>query len=448
MTTGVFLNIGLPFLLRQAFWVLGSNVLSLGVALLTNIIYARVLGPEGLGFYTLALYFPELAALMLNLGVSFANVFLVGSGQIKERMAFAASMGSALCMAVAGGLVYLITFPWLQPLVLKGVPWGLATMGILALPLNLMTNHADSFFQLQGRFQELGLIKFAQRLLCLALALGLVVGLGLGAWGAVLGYLLAGWTALGFLLLRLSTTLELGLGLPIGVLKMQLKFGLKGYLGLIINYLNYRLDVLLVMYFLTHREVGLYSLATVVSETLWQIANAAQSALYPYISKAAEETIVTLKVLTVVMGLTSLGGLGLLVLGRPLINWCFSEAFAESYLVVVLLLPGILALSYAKILVSHLVGRGQSWAITAGAAAGFPLTLGFNLVFIPHFGIKGAALASSLSYTASSLVTAWIFMRYSGVTIRELLSTMNPRRWWLLCVTLFRHTGGALNNAA
>jgi O-antigen/teichoic acid export membrane protein len=448
MTTARPAAAGVPLLLRQASWVLGTNVLALAAALVTNIIYARVLGPEGLGWYTLVLYFPEMAALVLNFGLSFANVYLVGSGRLTGQEAFAASMGSALVLAVAGGLAYGITLPWLQPAVLKGVPGGLALVGILALPLGLMTNHADSFFQVQERFKEQGLVKVGQRLLCLALVLGLVVGLGLGAWGAVLGYLAAGWAALGLLCLRLAATLKLGVGLPRAVLRQQLSFGLKGHLGLIMNYLNYRLDILLVAYFLTPREVGLYTLATVVAEVLWQGANAAQTALYPRISKAAADTAVTLELLTGVVGLTALGGLGLLVLGRPLIIWCFSAAFVESYLVIVLLLPGILAFCYAKILVSHLVGQGQAWAITAGAAAGLPLTLGLNLLLIPRLGIQGAAIASSLSYTASSLVLAAMFLHYSGATARELLCTMNPRNWWQWGASLLRGRRGVTGNAA
>jgi len=383
---------------------------------------------------------------VLNLGFSFANVYLVGSGRVTDREAFAASMGSALVLAAAGAVVYFIALPWLQPSVLKGLPWGLALVATLALPLGLMTNHADSFFQLQERFKELGLVKVAQRVLGLAAVLALVAGLKLEAWGAVAGYLLAGWAALGLLLVRLSGTMRLGVGLPWAVLKNQLTFGLKGHLGLIMNYLNYRLDVLLVAYFLTPREVGLYTLATVVAEVLWQGANAAQTALYPHITKTAEGNAVTLEVLTGVVGLTVLGGLGLLVLGRPLMVWCFSAAFGESYPVIVLLLPGIVAFCYAKVLVSHLVGRGKAWAITAGAAAGLPLTVGLNVLLIPHFGIKGAAIASSLSYTASSLVLAGMFLRSSGVTARELLGTMNPRNWWEWGMALIRQRQGVTDN--
>jgi Na+-driven multidrug efflux pump len=53
--------------------------------------------------------------------------------------------------------------------------------------------------------------------------------------------------------------------------------------------------------------------------------------------------------------------------------------------------------------------------MTAAMAIGFGLNLVLNFLWIRRFGILGAALASTVSYTAQSLVMAIFFWRITGI---------------------------------
>jgi len=67
-----------------------------------------------------------------------------------------------------------------------------------------------------------------------------------------------------------------------------------------------------------------------------------------------------------------------------------------------------------------------------------PFTLGLNLVLIPRWGIKGAALTSSISYGITSLILVVLFSWACQVRYRAFLTTLNPWHWGRLCLQLAR----------
>ena len=279
------------------------------MALTINTLYARYLGPAGLGWYTLAIYLPEMAAILLTLGLPGANVYLVGSGQVSAREALANSLGLGAVLTLAVGALYLLLLPSLQPAILRGIPLSLAALGTLSLPLTLAAYHANSILQAKQRLGDFSLVKIVQGLCCLAFSLILVVALNLGPLGALVSYLLAGGVALSVICWLLSFSFKPSMLFKCGTLKKQLSYGIKGHLGNLMQFFNYRIDILMVAYFLTPREVGLYSLATLMGESLWHVANAAQTALFPHIASSRESGEVTLQVLTGVVAITTRGGI-------------------------------------------------------------------------------------------------------------------------------------------
>lgn len=80
------------------------------------------------------------------------------------------------------------------------------------------------------------------------------------------------------------------------LLKKMLNYGLKVQFSNIIQFITYRLDVFIIGYLLTVKEIGLYSNAVSLAEIIWQIPNTISTILYPDISK--ENDIVIIKEFT------------------------------------------------------------------------------------------------------------------------------------------------------
>ena len=61
------------------------------------------------------------------------------------------------------------------------------------------------------------------------------------------------------------------------------------------------------------------------------------------------------------------------------------------------------------------MGRGSSGALAAVTAACVVANVGMNVVLIPRYGIQGAALASTLTYTCGAVLLIGVTSRHAGV---------------------------------
>ena len=72
------------------------------------------------------------------------------------------------------------------------------------------------------------------------------------------------------------------------VLKAQVKFGVQGQAGNILQLLNYRLDKYIALAFVGTTGVGIYAIAVGVTESIWFISNAVAVVLVPRLTRAAQ----------------------------------------------------------------------------------------------------------------------------------------------------------------
>jgi Na+-driven multidrug efflux pump len=78
-----------------------------------------------------------------------------------------------------------------------------------------------------------------------------------------------------------------------------------------------------------------------------------------------------------------------------------------------ILLPGVVTLSIAKVLSGDLSGRGMPMYSTRAAIVALCLNVPLNFLLIPKWGISGAALASTISYSIQAAVLLYYFVNIS-----------------------------------
>ena len=103
----------------------------------------------------------------------------------------------------------------------------------------------------------------------------------------------------------------------------------------------------------------------------------------------------------------------ILAFGKPLL-WLFGGSFEQGYAVMFILAVGMLsraAVGPAERLLNMLGERKQCAAVYAGA---FAINLGLCLLLIPHFGIEGAAVATSSALAVESIFLYRIAKRRLG----------------------------------
>ncbi len=391
-----------------------AQVLVLFTILTNAAIIARWLGPGGKGMLSLALLVPGIVALFLSGGIAVANVYFAGSRRLSLDQLAANStalglIGSVLGVVVVGLLAKSGWLNWLVP----DVPAALIGLAMISLPVLLLNTYFSALMQGTQQIPALNVVNVGQGILTLALTLLLVVGLGWGISGAVLavfGAGLGGLVAMTWILRRAGAHFRPRLDRV--VLHQTYGYGLRGYVGNVLQFFNYRLDVLLVNGFLGPAAVGIYGAAVGLAELLWYLPNAVGFVIFPKASatRAEEMNRFTPRVFGLTLGLTAVGAVVLALLGPLLIRIVFGPAFSASYAPLLALLPGIVLLGGGKVLTSELAGRGYAHYNSINAGMALVLTVVLDLVLIPRLGVTGAAIASTVAYSVIFVTAVFFYL--------------------------------------
>jgi O-antigen/teichoic acid export membrane protein len=201
----------------------------------------------------------------------------------------------------------------------------------------------------------------------------------------------------------------------------------------------YRLDVLILAGLRKPAEVGCYTLAVMLAEMVWYVPQSVGEILFPKTAadRASADRFTPL-VCRCTVALTAVGIGVLAAVAGILIPWVVTARYVSSVTALRLLAPGVLFLSVSKVLGSDLAGRGHPHLSSIASAVSLVLTVVLDLLWIPRYGINGAAAASSVAYMANGVCMMVFFVRTSGVPVRD-----------LLCVRLadLRAVRGALRRA-
>ena len=410
-------------LVSSASLTLATRIAAFGFSLITNIILARSLGPDGRGIYAVAVLVPAIVSLLAQLGIGPANVYFVSKRildpdeLVGHSLALALLLGT-LCLGILLGYALLT-----GARSLFGIEATYIIVTALSLPFSLFTAFLQGLLQGVERFAHYNavlLVQYASPALCLFVALVIVRA---GAMGAV-----ASWTAAAIItalaaLYSATTVARISVRLRRSTLSQLLRFGMISYLGSVTSFVNYRFDVLIVNLFAGTRQVGLYAVGTGLAEVVWYLANAAGIVLAPRVAstRGEEGDRITAMVCRVVTLLAIVFG-GLLAVAAPfVVVLFFGEAFAESAWAVWLLLPGIITFSVARVLSMYLLGRNRLRVDMVASIVGLVVTLALDLILIPRYGFRGAAVASTIAYTCTMAVDLRWVVRNSTMSLGDML---------------------------
>lgn len=113
------------------------------------------------------------------------------------------------------------------------------------------------------------------------------------------------------------------------------------------------------------------------------------------------------------VALVAFASLAVLAAVRLVVVPFAGQSYAQTPILVLALLPGILAYAIVPTLRNFLIVSKRAWALVAAMAAVVLVNLIGNLITIPLWGAVGAAIATSVSYSALALVLLALSKRYA-----------------------------------
>ena len=408
--------------IKNVLGTFGTEQLLLLLNSATSVLIARVLGPENLGVFSLVTTFPILVAGFANIGIPQANIYFIG----KKRNALSDVSSNSLIFSIIIGLIAIAICYSLRDYVLKTLLKGVDAIYLLSIipmiPLILLNYFLLSMLRGTGRF---GLFNFGRLFSSLLRFVGLVFALTIlssGIWGAILTVIAATALTSAYYVLIVSNFAGFKRKFNLPLAKNSVIYGLKSYLQNLFGFLQYRLDLFLIAFFLGKDKVAYYAVAAAVAGMIWHIPDSIGKVLFPKLSSTGKtEDIhhITSIVCRHTIFVTGIAVLMLFATSEFLIKGIYGIEYTHAIRPLLILLPGVVMMSIYKVLARDFSSRNRQQISVAAAASGLTLNVVLNILLIPQLGITGAALSSTVSYSATSGMLLLFFLKESSSSLKE-----------------------------
>ncbi len=204
----------------------------------------------------------------------------------------------------------------------------------------------------------------------------------------------------------------------------SLWYGIRGQGSTVATNVTARLDVAMLPAYVTTANVGLYSVATNVSLIVYQLSNTFAGLVLPAAAGDPDRgqikvvgslwaSLVVAAVLAAVLG----------VLAAPLVTLVYGASFRDAAEPLVLLLPGAVLFAGSSIVAAGVYAAGRPFTATFAQLLGMTVTVIGLFAFLRTGGITAAALVSTASYTTVFVAMLVAYKRVTGVPWRSFLPT-------------------------
>ncbi|MFN2449581.1 MAG: NAD-dependent epimerase/dehydratase family protein [Candidatus Baltobacteraceae bacterium] len=387
-----------------------ARLLVSAFAVLTGIIVARALGPEGKGVYSGV-------QTLLSIPVAVAG----GAGAaITYLMTKQRRTASELLPAIAVTFGLITAFCTAACAIYAGIHgWTLAAIGFAAgLPPSVVIAWQQNYYVAADRLRTFNIQSIAIAFGTLALTAA-ALAFGRETPGVIAAWLLAlyaGAVAIAADVARDAGRLhrrELG-----ARLREFAQFGAQSALNSGLGLLNYRVDSLILIALLGLPVFGVYSVAVSIGELLFMIARPVNAAVGREIGVASEGRAaeITAHVVRAGFAICLLCAVPLAVFAPLLVHAVYGARFDAAATPMRVLLPGIVAFSSAGTFASFFIFQlGRPLLVTAVNIVMIAAQTAACFALVPRFGLAGAALASTVTYVAGALFNTVVFFRATRI---------------------------------
>lgn len=411
---------------RQLGFTYSSRMITAFLRLLASVIVVRVLGAERLGVLTIAAVIMGLTSKFLEMGLTTTMVRKLSHfiAQDDEEDATALVRRIFLFQVQISGLAVIAGY-FLAPVIALRIysnpelitPLRLAFFG--AFVFNIW-NLSDGILRAHERFKQMAIIAIVSHLLrtgFIALFAYVILFLDVNSTMMLnIAQILIAFAITSLVIPRRYITARVDRKYP-----LREVFSYSGwmYLFSLIFILFDRLDVLMLGYFRTTAEIGIYAVAFRLIIPFEMIPETFNTVFLPKVSKFTKKLEITryFKETLKVTSLVGVLGIIMLFVARPLIIAVYGPEYEDSVRLFQILVGAFIALALLNplILAGHSINKPQVFVFIGGVN----LVLNFtgNLIFIPRYGALGAAVVTLISRVIGGMIglviLKWYINRWS-----------------------------------
>ena len=215
-------------------------------------------------------------------------------------------------------------------------------------------------------------------------------------------------------------------------LKEMLHYGAFMQLSMLVTTLNKRLGLFLLNTHCDEKSIGVYASGTQVTEGVGIVSQSIGLVEFSALSNTENKqraSILTLRFMKLSVLLTFTALLVICLLPTSFFEWLFSAEFSNIRPVILLIAPGVVFISAHTVLANYFSGTGRPKYNLYASLIGLSVTIVSAFILIPWLGIRGAAITTTLTYTALFVYQWIVFHRLTGSRLRQLVITKDDWVW-------------------
>lgn len=412
--------------------IFASNIFILGLNVLTGIIIARFLGPDGRGEQAAMIMWPSFLAYSLTLGIPASLVYFMKKKNGDQGSLYITAMYLSLilgCVAIAVGTMFI-------PYWLKGYSQeviNFATWALIMSPIAMLGTINTAALQSREEYHLFNFIRYIPVLSTLVLLCVLVITGNVTPFYTAAAYLLPIIPVALWITIRLVSEYKIKQQRKIESGKKLLSYGIRSYGTDVAGTFSGYIDQILVVGLLSPASLGLYVVSLNLAKMLNTIQGAITLVLFPKASglQETEALKLTFKVYRISTVVTIIVGTGIFVVAPYLLILLYGQSFVEAVSVFRILIFQTAVTSISWILSQGFMSIGKPGTVTIMRL----ITLGLNIVLlnllIPLLGIEGAAISLLITSVVELLVVFVIYTTRHHVKIKDWVLSKDDIVWLL-----------------
>ncbi len=206
---------------------------------------------------------------------------------------------------------------------------------------------------------------------------------------------------------------------------------LMAYMG---HYFNKRLDVWFVQHFKGTIALGQYGLATQISNFVSEALVPFNQVLFPYItgSEPDKHKMMVGRIARLNFAFSTFAAAIIFISARWFIPLLFGKEFSLAIAPTMVLSVGIIFISQRLIFSNYFKATNHIKYVIRASWTGVAMTILFDILLIPSYGILGAAIATVIAYATTSLLLMIQASGKLGLGLLDILLIKRSDITWLL----------------
>lgn len=395
-----------------------ARTIGLGIAFFSLGVVTRYLGPEGSGAYFTVLAYVGIWSVVADLGLYPILVRDLGKHGSDEKETFTAFFSlRVVSLTIVLGLASPLTALFLP--YTTTVKAGIAIGSAMYIFLSLTTLFV-AVYQKYLRMHVVAAGELAGRLVQAVLVFGLLAA-GKGVLAALWASLAGSFVHAAVLAWYARASIAYRFSFAPGEWQKILVLSYPVALSTIFSFVYFKIDTVMLSFFASPREVGIYGLAYKLLEVLIAYPAIYVGLLIPSLARAAEtdqkryDVILgkAFRLLALVALPIFFGGIALAADIIPL----FGEGYDESVITLQILLGAVMMIFFGTLYANALIVVNRQKTLAAVYFFGMIANILVNLYVIPRWSYLGAAWTTLATEGAVTVSMIWLLHRYGRLSM-------------------------------